>query len=470
MVWRLVLILVASLAMYGCDKRQPPAPSPSPAPQPQSEERITGNERIGWDQPAGDAVELATFRYAMYVDGGRAELAGVSCGSTSNASEFSCSGRLPTMAPGFHTLELVAFVVVDGSVIESGRSSPIRVNVVAAAVPGPPVNWESDLSLSTSDGQRFHLELVTRDLDDPTALTFAPDDENHLLIFIAERAGRLRIVRDGHLLIEPALTLHDVTTAGAGGLLAVATDPQFERTGFVYAIYTAQSRNGAAVFRLARFRYAGGSLADRAILLDGVPSAGTQPRAGLGFGADGKLYVAFDDAGDPSLRENFASFNGKILRLNHDATTPADNATMRPTLAHGFRSPLGFDWQNAQTLWIADSVAEGSEHLTAVATDKGSDPLSTVRTTYALPSGTGASGLTFYDGDLMPRFQGDLLIAADEGRHILRLRFDRQTPTTIVGSERLLQDRVGPIRVIATGPRGEIYFCTLDALGRIVPD
>lgn len=467
MVWRLALILVANVAISGCDKRQPPAPSPSPAPQPQPEERITGNERVGWDQQAGDAVELATFRYAMYVDGGRAELADVSCGSTSGASGFSCSGRLPTMAPGLHTLELVAFVVVDGSVIESGRSSPIRVNVVAAAVPGPPVNWESDLSLSTTDGQRFHLELVTRGLDDPTALAFAPDDQN-VLIFIAERAGRVRIVQDGQR--DPALTLDEVTTSGAGGLLAVATDPQFERTGFVYAIYTAQSRNGAAVFRLARFRYAGGTLADRAILLDGVPSAGTHPRAGLRFGADGKLYVAFDDAGDPSLRENFASFNGKILRLNHDATTPADNAAPRPTFARGFRSPLGFDWQNAQTLWIADRVAEGSEHLTAVATEKGSDPLSTVRTTYALPSGTGASGLAFYDGDLMPGFQGDLLIAADEGRHILRLRFDRQTPTKIVGSERLLHDRVGPIRVVATGPRGEIYFCTPEALGRIVAE
>jgi glucose/arabinose dehydrogenase len=265
------------------------------------------------------------------------------------------------------------------------------------------------------------------------------------------------------------LTLEDVTTTGAGGLLALAIDPQFERTAFIYAIYTARSRNGAPIFRMARFRYAGGTLADRAILLDGVPSAAAQPRAGLRFGADGKLYVVFDDAGDASLRDNFASFNGKILRLNPDATTPGDNDTTRPTFAHGLRSPLGFDWQSAHTLWIADSLEEGSERLTAVSTD-GKTMRGAVGTTYALPPGTGASALAFYDADLIPAFRGDLLIAADEGQHILRLRFDREAPTRIVGSERLLQDRVGPIRVLAIGPRGEIYVATTDALGRIVPD
>ena len=43
-------------------------------------ERISGNERLGWNQAAADAGELATFRYAAYVDGNRVELTDVSCG------------------------------------------------------------------------------------------------------------------------------------------------------------------------------------------------------------------------------------------------------------------------------------------------------------------------------------------------------------------------------------------------------
>jgi glucose/arabinose dehydrogenase len=76
--------------------------------------------------------------------------------------------------------------------------------------------------------------------------------------------------------------------------------------------------------------------------------------------------------------------------------------------------------------------------------------------------------VAFYRGELLPAFRGDLLVAADEG-HILRLRFDGGRRGRITSSERLLQDRVGPVRVVGIGPGGEIYFCTADALGRLVP-
>src|SRR6185503_5687494 len=42
-------------------------------------ETVTGTERFGWDQPAADAGELSSFRYAMYVDDARTEAADVEC-------------------------------------------------------------------------------------------------------------------------------------------------------------------------------------------------------------------------------------------------------------------------------------------------------------------------------------------------------------------------------------------------------
>jgi glucose/arabinose dehydrogenase len=42
------------------------------------------------------------------------------------------------------------------------------------------------------------------------------------------------------------------------------------------------------------------TLADRIVLLDGIPRGPRRHRrAALRFGADGKLYAAFDDGGDP---------------------------------------------------------------------------------------------------------------------------------------------------------------------------
>jgi glucose/arabinose dehydrogenase len=69
---------------------------------------------------------------------------------------------------------------------------------------------------------------------------------------------------------------------------------------------------------------------------------------------------------------------------------------------------------------------------------------------------------------MLAAFRGDLLVAADEGQHILRLRFDARRGT-IAASERLLHDRVGPVRVVGIGMNGEIYFGTPNELGRIVP-
>ena len=72
--WLLVLLLAIA-----CGDSRPPTPSP---PGTGAGETITGRERIGWDQPAANTSELATFRYAIYVDGARSELADVSCAQT----------------------------------------------------------------------------------------------------------------------------------------------------------------------------------------------------------------------------------------------------------------------------------------------------------------------------------------------------------------------------------------------------
>ena len=60
---------------------------------------------------------------------------------------------------------------------------------------------------------------------------------------------------------------------GAGAVLSIAIDPQFDRTHHVYVLATAVSPEGALSFLLARYREAGDTLADRAILLHDVPAA-----------------------------------------------------------------------------------------------------------------------------------------------------------------------------------------------------
>jgi glucose/arabinose dehydrogenase len=445
---RLVIVSCCVFAI-ACKK----APAPPDTDRPAQVETINGTESIGWEQAAADAVELALIRYAIYVDGTRSELTGVSCASVATADGFSCSARLPGLTAGAHTLELAAFVD-DGQVLESARSAPLSVVVTPAIVINdtPPAatvherDW-SQTAVVTNDGVRMRIEKVAGGLNEPADLAFIPDGR----LLIAERGGRIRVVRDGVLVAEPALSMRDALDED-GELIAVAVDPQFDRNQHVFVIYTEPSRSGRT-FVVARFREVFDTLGDRAVLLDRVP-ASASARASLRFGPDRKLYAAFDDGGTAALAGDPGSWNGKVLRLNADGTTPADQQGLTPVYRDGYRSPRGLDWDSrSAALWSIDG-----EFLRAG--DHG---------TYALPPLTNPSSIAFYRGTLFPAFSNDLFVASDSGRHMLRLRIDPLGRARPIAVDQLLQDVVGGLRSVAIGPEGAVYFATSDAVGRVVP-
>jgi hypothetical protein len=134
--FRAFAIFIAITLCMACRGNPPEPPVVTP---PSGTETINGSERIGWDQRAGDPIELAAIRYASYVDGARSELTGVSCASTATATGYACTARLPPMNAGNHALEIASFIQ-DGGTFESARSAALRVMVTAAsaaAVPSP---------------------------------------------------------------------------------------------------------------------------------------------------------------------------------------------------------------------------------------------------------------------------------------------------------------------------------------------
>ncbi len=128
----LALLLAGGLILSACGSDSPQAPRVPSSPTTGQGESITGRERFGWDQPASDAAELASLRYAMFVDGARVEVTGVSCAATATSAGFACSAALPALSAGAHTLALAAFVIDGTTVLESERSAALQVVVVSA--------------------------------------------------------------------------------------------------------------------------------------------------------------------------------------------------------------------------------------------------------------------------------------------------------------------------------------------------
>jgi glucose/arabinose dehydrogenase len=433
-------------------------------------ETITGNERIGWNQAAANAAELTTFRYAIYVDGTRSELTGVTCGTSAVNGRYECSARLPTLAQGTHSLELASFIV-DGGVLESARSSPLRVTLGVAPSGGDQTPGAAASRIVDIAAERMALEVVAEGVDRPNDIAFAPDGR----LFVAEEFGRIRIVQIppvGAGVTRAKADASESRTPNPIGdrVLAIALDPEFSRTRFVYALYTVPGRLGVPTFTIARFRVVSGTLAERIKVLDEIRAAEPRPAGSLRFGADGKLFAALDDGGDPAQAEDLASFNGKVLRLNPNGTTPDDQAGASPLYASVYRAPKGFDWDaSTGLLWLVDAAGGGAARLNAIVSADNVRKRGVTRATVALPADSAPSSIATYRGRLLPSFEHSLVIASNSGQHLLRVRLDPADATRVIGMDRLLQNRVGGLRAVTIGADGAVYFATDTTIGRLAP-
>ena len=128
-------------------------------------------------------------------------------------------------------------------------------------------------------------------------------------LFIAEKTGRIRIVKDSTLLIKPFLNVSSlVTSSGERGLLSMAFHPQYAANGYFFIYYT--NLNGSVV--IARYRRSTPDSADpaSATILMTIPKPYANHNGGkLNFGPDGYLYFGLGDGGSGGDPNNNAQNN-----------------------------------------------------------------------------------------------------------------------------------------------------------------
>jgi len=191
-----------------------------------------------------------------------------------------------------------------------------------------------------------NVQLIASGLEAPWSVALAPDGR----LFVTERPGRVRIVRlgaGGGLEAKPWATLPARANPDAErGLLGLALDPDFARTGFVYLYYSYAAPGGATLNRLVRMHDTNGSGTDETILLDNIPGSSNHDGGRIAFGPDGKLYVATGDGEQQARAQDPSSLGGKILRLEKDGSAPADNPFRgSPVFSLGHRNVQGLAFQ-----------------------------------------------------------------------------------------------------------------------------
>ncbi|HEY0876304.1 MAG TPA: PQQ-dependent sugar dehydrogenase [Vicinamibacterales bacterium] len=442
-------LLSALLLCGGCSSGDNDGPEPSP-PDDGGGNRISGNERIGWDQAAESASDLARLRYVVYVDGARRDIDGVSCATSPGPEGFACSGRLPQMSPGSHILEMATVTDVDGERVESAKSAPLQVTVIGASSPVQDNPLQPGERLTTTDGVMLEASAAAEGHRDITDIAVTRQG----WLIVAERTG-------GIVFYTPAESFNTAVNPVDGQVLAIAPDPNFEQTAYLYVLQSTPS-----IFRVVRHRLFDRQLIDRAIVLPDI-GASAEPAGALRFGPDGKLYAAFDNAGSVDAAARLANWSGKILRVNADGTTPDDQPATSPVMWANLGRPRGLAWSvDGRVMYLAERGADGVERLRAIVSE-GRPRRAGLRSSYVLPGPVGASSISMAVSDAIPQFGGNLFVAAREGSYLLRIRFQDDDGSRVLTSEKLLEGRLGELRAVVSAPDGRLYVANQGTVWRL---
>ncbi|HEX5090526.1 MAG TPA: LamG-like jellyroll fold domain-containing protein [Nocardioides sp.] len=216
-------------------------------------------------------------------------------------------------------------------------------------------------------------------------MAFAPDGR----MFVWQKNGVVRIVKDGQLLATPFIDLSaKVNTFDDRGFWGFAFDPQFTTNGRIYMTYTFENagNSNSSAPRTARLVRVQADPANPDVALAGsetviLGSVGTPPCTALPdsadcigseggshtlgsirFAPDGTMFLGVGDGSDgnqDSLRaQDLDNPNGKILRIRTDGTALPDNPFYDGTNSwrskvwvYGVRNPFGFTLDNGHIIF-----------------------------------------------------------------------------------------------------------------------
>ncbi|MBU6326442.1 MAG: PQQ-dependent sugar dehydrogenase [Verrucomicrobia bacterium] len=175
----------------------------------------------------------------------------------------------------------------------------------------------------------IQLVKVADGLVDPIHVASANDGSGRL--FVCERPGLVRIVKDGKLLEKPFLDLKDKTLSSflEEGLFCITFHPKFKENGLFYVSYSDLWFNGATLLTQYKVSEKNPDKADmdsaKVIMQIDFPYC-NHHGGKMAFGPDGYLYVGVGDGGWEgdvlSAGQDLNLLLGKMLRIDVDHSTP----------------------------------------------------------------------------------------------------------------------------------------------------
>ena len=333
---------------------------------------------------------------------------------------------------------------------------------------------------------KLRLTTVAR-LEQPTAVASRRGDDG---LYLAEKPGRVRLVRDGNVEATPVLDISgQVRNSGEQGFLGAAFSPDGSR---LYVHYTDRAGDGRIVeYTMEGDRADTGTRREILFFDDPFPN---HNGGDLVFGPDQMLWIGMGDSGsggDPNDNaQSLGTLFGKLLRIDprpsggRPYTIPPDNPFVgrdgvRPEIwAYGLRNPWRYSFDRSTgDLWIGDVGQSAWEEIDFVAAGssggvnlgwarlegnhqfKGAAPPGAVGPIHEYRTGDGCAvtGGYVYRGTRIPGLAGAYLFADYCNGRVIGMR-QRD------GAQVELDDldlRTRNLASFGEGPDGEVYVCSL---------
>jgi len=337
--------------------------------------------------------------------------------------------------------------------------------------------------------------VLAEGLDHPWGLAILPDGR----FLVSERSGQLRLVEHG-VAGPPIAGVPAVMARGQGGLLDVVLARDFAESGRIFLSFAEMPEDaglhrgtGTAVMaaRLA-LKGNGGRLEGQKVIfrMNNFDTSNRHFGSRIAEDAQGNLFVTLGERGSMERAQDPMDLAGGVVRIAPDGSVPADNP--RPEgwapefWSIGHRNPQGATLRESDgALFIVEHGAMGGDELNKPEAGRNYGwPVITYGKDYSgLPIGEGTekpgyeqplyywdpsispSGLDFYDGELFPGWQGDLLTGGLSGQVLVRLDMEEDR---VLGEERLFAGQLGRIRDVRVGSDGAIYLLTDEDNGRLI--
>jgi len=340
-----------------------------------------------------------------------------------------------------------------------------------------------------TQAKEYTVSTVAEGLNHPWSIAFLPNKD----LLVTERAGNLRIIRNGKLLEQKITGLPEILVRGQGGLMEVILDPDFINNQKLYLSYTSGTRSDNTL-KVISAKLTDLSLQQVKVILTVSPSRDTAHHYGgrMAFLKDGTLLITSGEGFNfREQAQDLGSMMGKMLRINTDGSVPKDNPfvgqkDIHPEIySYGHRNPQAILLSEDGILWQHEHGPKGGDELNIIkpglnygwpAITYGVDysgaiisPYSEAEgmeqpVTYWVPS-IAPSGMTEYQGDKFPQWRGNLFVAALAERSVRRLILkDRKVITQKIMLDELKQR----IRDIRTGPDGYLYVLTDSDQGSVL--